>query len=171
MGVCSGTLSGGAAGFGLYQGGELCCSGEHQGHSCASTGSSSLSCTRRGMAWSPPPHVPGGSGHGSEDTWPRRGWPSACALSAAQRPEQTVSRATGQEGVLCQRPGCRSQKRAKRTRCPVVMGGGEGSGVLRVGEIAKSLCKFWNMNRGLIWFRWSKVSVSVKIGSQSQAVG
>lgn len=26
MGVCSGTLSGGAAGFGLYQGGELCCS-------------------------------------------------------------------------------------------------------------------------------------------------
>lgn len=152
MGVCSAPYPEAPLGLVSIRVGSSAARESTRGHSCASTGSSRLSCTRRGMVWSPPPHVPTGSGHGSEDTWPRRGWPSACALSAAQRPEQTVSRATGQEGVLCQRPGCQSQKRAKRTRCPVVMGGGEGSGVLRVGEIAKSLCKFWNMNRSLIWF-------------------
>lgn len=32
------------------------------------------------MTWSPLPHVPGGSGHGSENTWPQQGWTSVCAL-------------------------------------------------------------------------------------------
>lgn len=86
------TLSGGAAGFGPYQGGELGCSGEQSGATSVFLGQ-----------WA------GKSGHMASTG----SWTSVCAVSAAQRPEQTVGGATGQGGVLCPKPACQSQKQGR----------------------------------------------------------
>lgn len=58
------TLSGGAAGFGPYQGWELCCSGEQSGATSVFLGAVGREVVRGHLC------VPRGSGQGSLDTWP-----------------------------------------------------------------------------------------------------